>query len=327
MEKVGKKLAVLVGCNYQNTPYRLHGCHNDVLAMRDVLVKRFGFDSQHIELLMDKSGSPIMPTGVNIKKALNKMVDEAEQGDILYFHFSGHGTLTGKKNQEEAIIPLDFNYITNVDIRKIVNRVPQGATFTILLDSCHSGGLIDKEKEQIGPSHHKPKNQELEKNSNSYVSVSNKSESTSKSYYSNPKFIPHETILEHLTSLTNINTSNIGTHMLQLFGNDASVMFSLPQLELDLLKPLKQDEGILLSGCQADEECQDVGGIENENQAYGAFSHAILLVLEKNCGPISYRELVMKSRYVLENDEQIKTQHPCLYCSDENARAFFLCQG
>ncbi|KAG5583251.1 hypothetical protein H5410_053878 [Solanum commersonii] len=281
--------------------------------MRDVLVNRFGFDSQHIELLMDKSGSPVMPTGVNIKKALNKMVDEAEQGDVLYFNFSGHGTLTGKKNQEEAIIPLDFNYITSVDIRKIVNRVPQGATFTILSDSCHSGGLIDKEKEQIGPSHHKPKNQESEKNNNNYVSIPNKLKSTSNSYYSKPKFIPHETILEHLTSLTNINTSNIGTHMLQLFGNDAS--------------PLKQDEGMLLSGCQADEECQDVGGIENENQAYGAFSHAILLVLEKNCGPISYRELVMKSRYVLENDEQIKAQHPCLYCSDENARALFLCQG
>lgn len=210
--------------------------------------------------------------------------------------------------------------LADVDIRKIVNRVPQGATFTILSDSCHSGGLIDKEKEQIGPSHLKPEK-------NNYVSVPNKSGSTSKSYYSKPKFIPHETILEHLTSLTNINTSNIGTHMLQLFGNDASVMFSLPQLELDLLKPLKQDEGILLSGCQANEECEDVGGIENENKAYGAFSHAILIVLEKNCDPISYKELVMKSRYVLENDEHIKTQHPCLYCSDENAQALFLSQG
>lgn len=206
-----------------------------------------------------------------------------------------------------------------------MNRVPQGATFTILSDSCHSGGLIDKEKEQIGPSHHNPKDQELDKNN--YVSVPTKSESTSKSCYSKSKFIPHETILEHLTSLTNINTPDIGTHMLQLFGNEASVMFSLPQIELDLLKPLKQDEGILLSGCQANEECQDVGGNENENQAYGAFSHAILLVLEKNCGPLSNKELVLKSRDVLGNDEHIKTQHPCLYCSDENAQALFLKQG
>ncbi|MCD7450768.1 hypothetical protein HAX54_008405 [Datura stramonium] len=326
MEKVGKKLAVLVGCNYENTPYRLFGCQNDVLAMRDVLVNRFGFDSQHIELLMDKSGSPVMPTGANIKKALNKMVDEAETGDVLYFHFSGHGTLTGKKNQEEAIIPLDFNYITNVDIRKIVNRVPEGATFTMLSDSCHSGGLIDKEKEQIGPSHHKPKNQESGQNNNNYVSVSNKSGSATQSYYHKSRFIPHESILEHLTSLTNINTSDIGTHMLQLFGNEASVLFSLPQVELDLLKPLKQDEGILLSGCQANENCEDVRGSENGNTAYGAFSHAILIVLEKHCGPISNKELVLKSRDVLKNDEHVVSQHPCLYCSDENAQAVFLSQ-
>ncbi|KAJ8534112.1 hypothetical protein K7X08_007436 [Anisodus acutangulus] len=324
MKKAGKKLAVLVGCNYENTQYRLHGCHNDVLAMREVLVNRFGFESQHIELLMDKSGSPVMPTGANIKKALNKMVDEAEPGDVLYFHFSGHGTLTGKKNQEEAIIPLDFNFITNVDIRKIVNRVPQGAIFTILSDSCHSGGLIDKEKEQIGPSHHKPKNQEGEKNNN-YASVPNKLESVSQSHYK-CKFIPHETVLEHLTSLTNINTLDIGTHMLQLFENEASVLFTLPQVELDLLKPLKQDEGILLSGCQANETSRDVGGGESEKQAYGAFSHAILIVLEKNSDPISNKELVLRSRDVLKNDEHIVTQHPCLYCSDENAQAVFLSQ-
>ncbi|XP_016478669.1 metacaspase-9-like [Nicotiana tabacum] len=313
MEKVGKKLAVLVGCNYENTHYRLHGCHNDVLAMRDVLVNRFRFDSQHIELLMDKPGSPVMPTGVNIKKALNRMVDQAETGDVLYFHFSGHGTLIGKKKQDEAIIPLDFNYITNVDIRKIVNRIPEGATITILSDSCHSGGLIDKEKEQIGPSH-KPKNQAEGKTIQSSQSCK-------------PKFIPQETVLEHLTSLTNIKTSDIGTHMLQLFGNEASLLFRFPQMELDLLKSLKQDEGILLSGCQANEECQDVGGSENENKAYGAFSHAILTVLKKHSGPLSNKELVMMSRDVLKNDEHIETQHPCLYCNDENAEAVFLCQG
>ena len=33
----------------------------------------------------------------------------------------------------------------------IVNTVPLGTSFTMVSDSCHSGGLIDKEKEQIGP--------------------------------------------------------------------------------------------------------------------------------------------------------------------------------
>lgn len=117
MEK--KKLAVLVGCNYPNTPNELHGCINDVVAMRDVLVTRFGLDPSHIELLTDAQGSLIMPTGANIKRALHEMVDKAEPGDVLFFHYSGHGTRIPSLNhdhhhsgKDEAIVPCDFNLIT-----------------------------------------------------------------------------------------------------------------------------------------------------------------------------------------------------------------------
>lgn len=36
------------------------------------------------------------------------------------------------------------------DFRDLVNKIPSGVTFTFISDSCHSGGLIDSEKEQIG---------------------------------------------------------------------------------------------------------------------------------------------------------------------------------
>ncbi|MFQ6656222.1 hypothetical protein Gotur_026423, partial [Gossypium turneri] len=39
------------------------------------------------------------------------------------------------------------------DFRRLVNRLPEGASFTILSDSCHSGSLIQKEKEQFGGEH------------------------------------------------------------------------------------------------------------------------------------------------------------------------------
>lgn len=116
MEKA-KRLAVLVGCNYPNTKNELHGCHNDVLAMRDVLINRFQFDPNNIELLTDKPGSSVIPTGANIMKALNTMVDKSAPGDVLYFHYSGHGTLLNKPFlpfiKEEAIVPTDFNLITS----------------------------------------------------------------------------------------------------------------------------------------------------------------------------------------------------------------------
>ena len=34
------------------------------------------------------------------------------------------------------------------DFREIVDKVPQGVTFTLISDSCHSGGLVNNAKEQ-----------------------------------------------------------------------------------------------------------------------------------------------------------------------------------
>nr|GLL27132.1 metacaspase-9-like [Ipomoea trifida] len=303
MEKGGdgrKKMAVLVGCNYEGTQYKLHGCQNDVLSMRDVLIKRFGFDCSNIQLMMDKPGSPVMPTASNIKSALGRMVDQSQPGDVLFFHFSGHGTLIAKHHhREEAIVALDFNLITSTDFREIVNRVAEGAIFTILSDSCHSGGLIDKEKEQIGPAHiPAPIN----------VSPSTKTHS---------KFIPfHSLLLHHLSSLTNININNTTT------ADDNDITSSLSFGEA-----LKADEGILLSGCQADEVSQDIVEDSPEGRAYGAFSNAVQSVLREHSEPLSNKELVLMARRVLEM-KHLGKQHPCcLYCSDQNAVAPFLAQS
>lgn len=307
-----KRLAVLVGCNYPDTPNELHGCINDVVAMRDVLMTRFGFDPSHIELLTDEHGSSIKPTGANIKRALSHMVDKAESGDVLFFHYSGHGTRIpslspGHHSQkDEAIVPCDFNLITDVDFRQLVNRIPKGASFTIISDSCHSGGLIDKEKEQIGPS--------------SATSTG----TTTKTLSTKPKTIPYETVLAHLAASTRINTSDVGTHLRYSFGDDASLRFRLPWHELQLFAQLKPDEGILLSGCQANETSADMSPAEGGGKAYGAFSNAVQIVLHENHSPLSNRELVVFARKVLE--PQKFEQHPCLYCSDENANATFLLQ-
>ncbi|KAL5789619.1 hypothetical protein ACOSQ2_004507 [Xanthoceras sorbifolium] len=312
MEKGKKRMAVLVGCNYPNTKYELHGCINDVIAMREVLIKRFGFDPSRIELLTDApaGSSLVVPTGANIKAALNRMVDGAEAGDVLFFHYSGHGArIPSKKRgrpfrQDEAIVPTDFNLITDLDFRQLVNRLPKGTSFTILSDSCHSGGLIDKEKEQIGP----------------YSIIQN----NGKECCSNPKTIPFQSVLQHLSSLTRISTSDIGTHLLEFFGVDASIRFRLPLHELESFESLKPDEGILLSGCQANETSADMNPVKGGGKAYGAFSDAVQRVLKENSGALSNREVVMMARKVLE--EKGFDQHPCLYCSDDNAEAKFLWQ-
>ncbi|XP_077244381.1 metacaspase-5-like [Tasmannia lanceolata] len=155
---MGKK-ALLVGCNYPGTKAELKGCINDVKRMYKSLIERFGFAKEDIRVLIDTDQSPTQPTGVNIRRALSDLIRSAGPGDFLFFHFSGHGTRlpaeTGEHDDtgyDECIVPCDMNLITDDDFRDFVDKVPRGCRITIVSDSCHSGGLIYKEKEQIGES-------------------------------------------------------------------------------------------------------------------------------------------------------------------------------
>ncbi|XVF82590.1 hypothetical protein PTKIN_Ptkin16aG0061700 [Pterospermum kingtungense] len=142
---MGKRLAVLVGCNYPSTQFRLRGCINDVVDMRQLLLERFGFDDSDVKILIDEpvpaaysNFTTVIPTGANIKAELNWMVNQAEVGDVLFFYFSGHGTVLASLDpghaymEHEAIVPCDLNLITDMDLRQLISRLPKGAHFTIL---------------------------------------------------------------------------------------------------------------------------------------------------------------------------------------------------
>ncbi|CBI24133.3 unnamed protein product, partial [Vitis vinifera] len=155
---MGKK-AVLIGCNYQGTKAELKGCINDVNRMYNSLVNRFGFSQDDITVLIDTDPDGVQPTGKNIRRALLNLIRSAQPGDILFVHYSGHGTRlpaeTGEDDDtgyDECIVPTDMNLITDDDFRSFVDKVPEGCRITIVSDSCHSGGLIDEAKEQIGES-------------------------------------------------------------------------------------------------------------------------------------------------------------------------------
>ncbi|XP_043688938.1 metacaspase-4-like [Telopea speciosissima] len=153
------KKAVLIGCNYPGTKAELKGCINDVRRMYRCLIERYGFAEDDITVLIDTDDSYAEPTGKNIRRALADLVRSAEPGDFLFVHYSGHGTRlpaeTGEDDDtgyDECIVPSDMNLITDDDFRDLVDKVPEGCRITIVSDSCHSGGLIDEAKEQIGES-------------------------------------------------------------------------------------------------------------------------------------------------------------------------------
>lgn len=115
---MGKK-ALLIGCNYPGTKAELKGCINDVKRMYRCLTERYGFSDEDITVLIDTDDSYVQPTGKNIRRALEDLVRSAEPGDLLFVHYSGHGTRlpaeTGEEDDtgyDECIVPCDMNLIT-----------------------------------------------------------------------------------------------------------------------------------------------------------------------------------------------------------------------
>ncbi|MBA0629161.1 hypothetical protein Godav_023758 [Gossypium davidsonii] len=87
-----------------------------------------------------------------------------------------------------------------------------------------------------------------------------------------------------------------------------------------VLDPLEEDEGILLSGCEANETSYD---LVLGNRAFGAFTDAVVSVLDQCMGGgISNKQLMVEAAKILKNNGF--EQNPCLYCSDENANTLFL---
>lgn len=298
------KLAFLVGCCYLNTKDALKGCYNDVFAMQDLLINRFGFLPNDVIVLTDMPNSPLEPTGAVIKYQLCQMIQRAMAGDVALFYFSGHGTYQDiwegpYCKRLEAIVPSDFNLIYSADFRYMVNNMPQGADFVMIADSCNSGGLIDQSKEQVGPGFRpdvcyrtRPCNE-----------VGGKA-----------KMIPMTSIVQHLRPLSHINSSDIRTLLTNIYGTNASIMFQGP-LNPQLLNPFMVDGGILISACQSNESSIDD---QRDIRPHGVFTNALYYSLRHQPGPITYKSLVEIIR------AQLTSQRPCLYCSDQHASAPFL---
>ena len=93
-----RKRALLVGCNYPDcspSGFNLEGCWNDVDRMRERLISRFGFERDCICELVDRPGTDpnFVATGANIREKLHHSLRDLESGDLVVFHFSGHGVL------------------------------------------------------------------------------------------------------------------------------------------------------------------------------------------------------------------------------------------
>lgn len=150
----GKKRAVLVGVSYTGTDYELRGTVNDVDSMKSLLCDKFGFPSDCILVLTEKSDDPYrVPTRENLLIAMRWLVEDCDAGDSLVFHFSGHGVQKLDTDGDEvdgyneALCPLDFEEkgkILDDEINEtIVRPLVPGVKLHAIIDTCHSGTILD----------------------------------------------------------------------------------------------------------------------------------------------------------------------------------------
>lgn len=154
-----KKKALCIGINYKSQDGQLRGCVNDAWNMAEFLKSFWNYANEDIMVLTDEPYNlKYMPTKRNILSALRWLVKDAQTGDCLFFHYSGHGgriiDLDGRPVDshrvdgfEKAIQPVDWEHAGEIvaeDLYDVmVKPLPTGCRLNALFDSCYSGTVLD----------------------------------------------------------------------------------------------------------------------------------------------------------------------------------------
>ncbi len=149
-----KRKALLVGINkYPDPRNSLRGCINDILDLEHfIAVENKVYPSDQIKKLTDQDA-----TKKNILLQLEWLLEGAEAGDQLLFHYSGHGAQlpckklsSGIKEEldglDEIICPYNFDgtdasAIRDNEFGALFALIPKGVHFVWISDSCHAEDL------------------------------------------------------------------------------------------------------------------------------------------------------------------------------------------
>jgi len=126
--------------------YDLDGAVNDVEAMGEILVARYGFRREDVRLITNRDA-----TRERILAAIREhLVEKSDEGDVAFLYYAGHGSQVVNSKEpdglDETIVPSD-SYLGAYDIRdKEIKRllndaIDRGAIVTAIFDSCHSGNV------------------------------------------------------------------------------------------------------------------------------------------------------------------------------------------
>lgn len=137
----------------------LGGCVRDISHVEQMLRNTLGLTDDRIIKLVAPVGNASeseaeRPTYENMVAAFKKLTAQAQAGDQVYIHYSGHGgrtptlfkELKGESGLDESLVPTDIGskgtrYVRDVEMSHLIKGMTdKGLLVTMVLDSCHSGG-------------------------------------------------------------------------------------------------------------------------------------------------------------------------------------------
>ena len=131
----------------------------DVDALKQVLMQKFGFSESEIKVLKSREET----THESIRRTFKSfLIDQTREGDIAYFHYSGHGGTVPDDDQhgpnpvvgdeisgyDQTLIPSDYisrmdasNDIRDDEIKQWLDELKarKPGNVTVTMDSCFSG--------------------------------------------------------------------------------------------------------------------------------------------------------------------------------------------
>jgi hypothetical protein len=142
-----KRLAFAHGNNYRGTHAELAGCIPDAEAVSEMLARK-GYD-----VTTQNEANRATMLG-----SLETLVNSLEKGDRGIWFYSGHGTtlvdLDGDEtySEDQALVPTDFRYIRDDEVRRIIANLTPGANLTVIADCCYSGSITRfMDRSALGP--------------------------------------------------------------------------------------------------------------------------------------------------------------------------------
>ncbi|KAG8903277.1 cytochrome c oxidase subunit 1 [Tulasnella sp. 403] len=138
---------------------RLQSARTDAENWRSILIKYYNYKAEDIVLMTDSAETAYQPTYENIERELKELVRDVRSGDRRFLFVACHvrgppeRSFTELDFKDEAILTITpwegrkpgvYRPIKDNDIKKwIVDPLVSGSFLTAVIDTCHSGTLLD----------------------------------------------------------------------------------------------------------------------------------------------------------------------------------------